>query len=174
MNEGRHSHATVEFRHIMSRFATGVVVVTAEQGGVDHAMTANSFTSVSLDPQLVLFCVEVDSRFHEAVLHAGSWGVSVLAEGQQGRASWFATRGRPLAGQFSATASHRSELTGALLLSDAVATLECRTSSIHRAGDHDVVVGQVLAVSLLLPDADPLIYFGSRYRALGPDTAPYS
>ncbi len=105
-----------EFRTVMGRFATGVTVVTAVQDGFDHAMTANSFASVSLDPPLVLVCVEVDSRFHEAVLDAGGWNVNVLDEAQRGRASWFATKGRPLVGQFDSTPTHRSALTGALLL----------------------------------------------------------
>lgn len=90
------------FRDTMARFATGVTVVTCVQDGFDHAMTANSFTSVSLDPPLVLVSVEDDSRFHEALSAVGTWAVSVLAEHQKGRASWFATRGRPLVAQFDA------------------------------------------------------------------------
>jgi flavin reductase (DIM6/NTAB) family NADH-FMN oxidoreductase RutF len=156
-----------EFRRVMSRFATGVTVVTCRQDGFDHAMTANSFTSVSLEPALVLVCVEDDSRFHEAITEAGLWSVSVLAESQRGRATWFATRGRPLVGQFDSTPTHRSPVTDALLLDDAIATLDCRTVDIHRAGDHDIVVGEVLELSLARPDADPLLYFGSRFRALG-------
>lgn len=156
-----------EFRSIMSRFATGVTVVTCRQDGFDHAMTANSFTSVSLDPALVLVCVEDDSRFHEAISAVGAWSVSVLADSQRGRASWFATRGRPLLGQFDSTATHRSTLTDALLLDDALVTLDCRTVDVHRAGDHDIVVGEVLDLRLVRVDAEPLIYFGSRFRTLG-------
>lgn len=160
-----------EFRSVMSRFATGVTVVTCVQDGLDHAMTANSFTSVSLDPALVLVCVEGDSRFHEAISAAGSWAVSVLEAGQRGRARWFATRGRPLVGQFDATPTTRSAATGALLLDGAIATLECRTVAVHPAGDHDIVVGEVLALGLPRPDGDPLLYFRSGFRTLdqGPD-----
>jgi flavin reductase (DIM6/NTAB) family NADH-FMN oxidoreductase RutF len=161
-----------EFRRVMAEFVTGVTVVTCVQNGLDHAMTANSFTSVSLEPPLVLVCVEQDSRFHEAVLDAGAWGVSILDEHQRGRATWFATRGRPLAGQFASTAHHRSPLTGALLLDDALATLECRTVSVHPAGDHDIVVGEVLGLALQRPEGGPLVYFQSRFQALrdGVDT----
>ena len=67
-----------DFRLVMSRFATGVTVVTCVQDGFDHAMTANSFTSVSLEPALVLVCVENDSRFHEAISSVDRWSVSVL------------------------------------------------------------------------------------------------
>jgi flavin reductase (DIM6/NTAB) family NADH-FMN oxidoreductase RutF len=164
---GRVQPDTDEFRAVMSRFATGVVVVSCVQDGFDHAMTANSFTSVSLDPPLVLVCVENDSRFHEAISAVGTWAVSVLDEGQRGRARWFATRGRPLVGQFDSTPTTRSELTGSLLLDGALATLECRTTAVHAAGDHDIVVGEVLALRTLRPEGEPLLYFRSDFRTLG-------
>jgi flavin reductase (DIM6/NTAB) family NADH-FMN oxidoreductase RutF len=118
--------------------------------------------------------VENDSRFHEAITAVGSWSVNVLAEGQRGRARWFATRGRPLVGQFDSTPTRRSPLTGALLLVDALATVECRTVAVHAAGDHDIVVGEVLALDLARPDADPLLYFASDFRTLHPGTNPGS
>ncbi|MDH4016127.1 MAG: flavin reductase family protein, partial [Actinomycetota bacterium] len=86
------------FRRATGRYATGIAVITTRADGLDHAMTANSFTSVSLDPLLALVCVERDSRFHSAVLAAGTWAVSFLPEGQEATARWFATRGRPLDG----------------------------------------------------------------------------
>jgi flavin reductase (DIM6/NTAB) family NADH-FMN oxidoreductase RutF len=164
---GRVQLATDEFRAVMSRFATGVAVVTCVQDGVDHAMTANSFTSVSLDPPLVLVCVENDSRFHEAISAVGTWAVSVLHESQRGRARWFATRGRPLVGQFDATPTTRSSITGSLLLDGALATLECCTSAVHAAGDHDIVVGEVLGLRTIRPEGEPLLYFRSSFRTLG-------
>ena len=159
-----------DFRAVMSRFATGVVIVTCVQDGFDHAMTANSFSSVSLSPAMVLFCVENDSRFHEAVTDTLQWSVSIMDEFQRGRARWFATRGRPLIGQFDSTPTHRSAVSGALLFDDALATLDCRTSAIHVAGDHDIVVGDVLDIRTLKPEGDPLVYFGSRFRTLGEDS----
>jgi flavin reductase (DIM6/NTAB) family NADH-FMN oxidoreductase RutF len=160
------SVAPDEFRHVMARFATGVTVVTCRQDGFDHAMTANSFTSVSLDPPLVLVCVEDDSRFHDAITSVDTWSVNVLEESQRGRASWFATRGRPLTGQFDSTPTHRSELTGALLLDGSLAVVECRTVAVHRAGDHDILIGEVLDLRLLDPDAAPLVYFAREFRSL--------
>ena len=169
---GRARVAPDEFRAVMSRFSTGVAVVTCVQDGFDHAMTANSFTSVSLDPPLVLVCVENDSRFHEAISHAGSWAVSVLDAGQRGRARWFATRGRPLVGQFDSTPTTRSHVTGSLLIDGALAVLECRTVAVHPAGDHDIVVGEVLGMALPGTDGEPLVYFRSGFRTLaeGPPT----
>src|SRR3954452_11520966 len=86
---------TLEYRRVVGRFATGVTIVTTVADGMHHAMTVNSFTSVSLDPVLVLFCAEKISRFHDAVLQAGTWGVSVLGVEHEGLSRWFATRGRP-------------------------------------------------------------------------------
>jgi flavin reductase (DIM6/NTAB) family NADH-FMN oxidoreductase RutF len=160
------------FRAVMARFATGVAVITCVDGRSDHAMTANSFTSVSLSPALVLFCVENDSRFHEAVTAADTWSVSILDASQAGRARWFATRGRPLVGQFDTTPTHRSPLSGALHLDTAIATLDCRTTAVHPAGDHDVVIGQVLGMVVVGPEAEPLVYYRSRFRALAPEGDP--
>ncbi len=157
------------FREVMARFATGVAVITCAEGRSDHAMTANSFTSVSLDPPLVLFCVENDSRFHEAVTVADRWSVNVLDASQAGRARWFATRGRPLVGQFDTTPTHRSAVSGALHLDTAIATLDCRTTAVHVAGDHDIVIGEVLEMVVVGPEAEPLVYYRSRFRVLAPE-----
>lgn len=160
-----------EFRHSLGRYATGVTVVTCTVGGVDHAMTANSFTSVSLDPLLVLVCVERDTRFHEAVVESGRWAVSVLAQDQRRHAVWFATRGRPLEGQFLQVPHVRGPLTDAPLLTGAVATLEVRSVGLHEAGDHDILVGEVVALGPVDDSKAPLLYFGSRYRELGAELA---
>lgn len=155
------------FRDAMARFATGVAVVTCRVDGTDHAMTANSFTSVSLDPPLVLFCVDEDSRFHEVVTRAETWAVSILAEHQAGRARWFATSSRPLPGQFDSTPTRRGGLSGALLLEGALATVECRAHAQHPAGDHTILVGEVLGLSVDDPDGRPLLWFGHGFRTVG-------
>jgi flavin reductase (DIM6/NTAB) family NADH-FMN oxidoreductase RutF len=158
-----------QLRRAASRYATGVAIVTTWVDGVDHAMTANSFTTVSLDPLLALVCVERDSRFHEAVLAAGSWAVSFLAEGGEATARWFATRGRPLAGQFDAVATRRGT-NDCLLLADALAGLELRTVQVVPAGDHDIVLGEVTAVHEPTDGAEeparPTVYFASRFHDL--------
>lgn len=156
-----------EFRDAVSRFGTGITVVTCVSGGVDHAMTANAFASVSIDPLLVLVCVERDSRFHEALSSTDVWGVSILASDAEPTARWFATRGRPLEGQLDRTAHHRSPTFRVAWLDGALATLGCRTVDVRRAGDHDIVVGEVaeLAVSDTDP-SEPLVYFRRHYRSL--------
>ena len=132
------------FRRAAGQFASGIVVVTTRGG---HAMTVSAFTSVSLDPPLVLFCAEKIARFHDAVLAEGSWAVSILAEDDEKTARWLATRGRPMDGQLDGVAHHPGPATGAPLLDDALAVLECRTTAVHDAGDHSIVVGEVEAVT---------------------------
>jgi flavin reductase (DIM6/NTAB) family NADH-FMN oxidoreductase RutF len=157
-----------QLRRAAAQYATGVAIVTTCVGGVDHAMTANSFTTVSLEPLLALVCVERDSRFHDAVLPANAWAVSFLAEGGEATARWFATRGRPLAGQFDAVPTRRGA-NGCLLLADALAGLELRTTQVVPAGDHDILLGAVTTVHEPVQDSagpGPTVYFGSRFRAL--------
>lgn len=154
------------FRAVVARFATGVTVVTTCVDGIDHAMTANAFTSVSLDPLLVLVCVEKEARFHDAVLESGAWTVSILDESGRAAASWFATRGRPLHGQLDLVPHTRSELTGAAVLDSAMAVIDVRTVAVHDGGDHSIVLGEVLGARASKPDASPLLYYRSRYRHL--------
>ncbi len=158
-----------DFREAFSRFATGITVVTCQVDGVDHAMTANSFTSVSLDPLLVLVCIERDSRFHDAMSATDDWSVSILAHSAESVARWLATKGRPLQGQLDAVPHSRGERTGAALINEALATMECRTFASYPAGDHDVVLGEVLAVSVIADEIEPLLYYRRRYRTLEVD-----
>lgn len=154
-----------QFRRATARYATGIAVATTLADGVDHAMTANSFTSVSLDPLLALVCVERESRFHGAVLAAGIWTVSFLPEGQEATARWFATRGRPLAGQFDRVPTRRAA-NGCLLLTDGLASLELCTEQVVPAGDHDILIGAVTEVHEAPETARPLVYFGSTFRGI--------
>lgn len=154
------------YRRVAGRFATGVTIVTTRVDGTDHAMTVNAFTSVSLDPVRVLFCAEKVARFHEAVLRAGSWAVSVLSQDAEDASRWFATRGRPLAGQLDRWKHSAGPHTGAAVLADALAAMECRTNAVHDGGDHSIVVGDVLGVSVPSPDGEPLLYYEGGYAAL--------
>ena len=155
------------FRRATGQFPGGIVVVTTSGG---HAMTVSAFASVSLEPPLVLFCAEKIARFHDAVLAAGSWGVSILAEDAEKTARWLATRGRPLDGQLDEIAHHRGPVTGAPLLDGALATLECRTTAVHDGGDHSIVVGLVTAVDGPPgpPARGPLVHYAGAYRRLQP------
>ena len=154
------------FRRAAGQFPGGIVVVTTSAG---HAMTVSAFASVSLEPPLVLFCAEKIARFHEAVLTAGSWAVSILAEDGEKTARWLATRGRPLDGQLDGVPHHPGPVTGAPLLDGALATLECRTTAVYDGGDHSIIVGQVTGVDSPAdrPARGPLVHYAGRYRRLG-------
>jgi flavin reductase (DIM6/NTAB) family NADH-FMN oxidoreductase RutF len=158
-----------DFRRVAGRFASGIVVVTTSLDGIGHAMTVSAFTSVSLDPLLVLFCAEKIARFHDAVLAAGTWAVSVLGDDAEKAARWLATRGRPLAGQLDAFRHHAGPITGAPILDDALAAMECRTIAVHDGGDHSIVVGEVVGASEQRRDGDPLLHYAGRYRHLRPE-----
>lgn len=131
------------YRTTLRRLASGVTVVTTRHHGLDHAMTASAFTSVSLRPPLVLVCVEKVARFHRAVLATGVWGVSILAADAADVANRLASRGRSIRGQLHGIEVHRGR-TGVPLLGRALAWLECRTWAVHDGGDHSIVVGEVV------------------------------
>lgn len=156
----------VVFRRVFGRFATGVTVLTTVADGHDHAMTANTLTSVSIDPLLMLVCLRREGRFHDAVLEAGTWGVSILPATARGAAAWLATPGRPLHGQLDRIPHGRGPATGVPLLDDALAHLECRTTAVHEGGDHSIVVGEV--VTLAGPDevGEALLFYRGEFRSL--------
>lgn len=154
------------FRRAMGRFATGVTILTTRTRDVDHAMTASALTSVSLEPLLVLVCVEREGRFHDALLDSRIWGVSVLSGSDRPWADWLATRGRPLHGQLDRIPHHYGGQTGVALLDDALSTFECRTAAVHPAGDHSIVVGEVVSVTSAAHPGEALLYYRGRYATL--------
>ena len=160
---------TAAFRRAAGQFPTGIVVVSTSLNGTGHAMTVSAFTSVSLDPLLVLFCAEKIARFHDAVLAAGFWAVSVMDEESEKAARWLATRGRPLHGQLDTTPHHPGPQTGAPILDGALSAMECRTYAVHDGGDHSIVVGEVLGVTEPAGEGGPLLYHAGRYRRLAPE-----
>jgi flavin reductase (DIM6/NTAB) family NADH-FMN oxidoreductase RutF len=161
---------TAQFRVAMGRFATGVTVVTTVADEFDHAMTANSFTSVSLEPLLTLVSVERLTRFHDAILESGLWTVSILPAQARETAVWLATMGRQLVDQLDRVPHRRSAVTGAAVVEGALAVIECATWATYDGGDHTLVVGEVLSVEV--PDADdgpaPLLHHRGRYATLRP------
>lgn len=152
-------------RGALGRFASGVTVVTTVLDGVDHAMTASAFTSVSLDPPQVLVCSQRTSRFHEAVMESGIWGVSILSDRGRAASAWFAHSGRPLEGQLDAVPHHRGDL-GVPLLDASLAWLECRTIGAHDGGTHTILVGEVTWAAVQDEDDDPLLHYRSSYGTI--------
>lgn len=155
----------VGLRQVRGKFATGVAVLTA--GGQDgHGMTANSFTSVSLEPPLVLCCVSRSARMHEVINDAGSFAVSILAAEQRELCRYFSDRRRAAgAAQFAAVDWFSGPYTGAPLLSGAIAWLECRLAHGYPGGDHSIFVGRVLTAGYDEAGA-PLLFFGGALQQL--------
>jgi flavin reductase (DIM6/NTAB) family NADH-FMN oxidoreductase RutF len=151
----------LDYRDLLAHYATGVVVVTTRTADEDHAMTANSFTSVSLNPPLVLVCVQRDSRFHSAISQAPAWVVNIVTSDHAPAARWFAEKGRPLAGQMNVVEHHRDG-DGIARLAGCIGYLTCVTEAIHPGGDHSIVVGRVRSMQLNDTGARPLVYVDHR------------
>ena len=153
--------AAPEFREVLGHFATGITVVTALDDGEPVGLAANSFTSVSLDPPLVLFCPAKTSSSWARIERAGRFAVNILDETQEEVCRVFATPGED---RFSQVAWHPSP-NGSPLLDEVHAFLDCVTHSVHDGGDHWIVVGRVLDLGLDA-DAGPLLYYRGRYGRL--------
>jgi flavin reductase len=154
------------FRQAMSSFPTGVTVVTvACDDGSVHGMTVNSFSSVSLDPMLVLICLSEISRGAGLIERAGVFAVSVLSAGQQHVSRWFADRHRPAGSMMFDGLPFEPGTTGCPVLAGAAASFDCRLRQLHRAGDHLIVLGEVVAL-VHRPHLEPLIFHAGTYKSL--------
>lgn len=144
----------------MGRFATGVAIVTSRAtDGVESGLTVNSLTSVSLHPPLLLVCLDERSATLETVRESGAFAVNVLARESTALADRFA-RGRR-ATRFRGLGS-REEVTGAPILEDALAWLDCVVEALHAAGDHAIVLGRVERCGAR--EGEPLLFLGGRLR----------
>lgn len=153
-----------EMRQIFGRFATGITVVTAGRE-IPRGMTANSFTSVSLDPPLVLVCIQRNISMHETIRACGSFAVSVLAAHQERVARLFADRKRPRGqGEFDAVNAIPGPHTGAPILSGALAWLECKLVTVYDGGDHSIFIGEVQALGRGNTEDALLFYDGGFHR----------
>jgi flavin reductase (DIM6/NTAB) family NADH-FMN oxidoreductase RutF len=150
------------FRRTTGSFATGVTVITTAYDGERHGLTANSFTSVSMDPPLVLFCLARTAGSMAAFEGCDAFAVNVLSSDQQELSRQFAT---PSDDKFVAVAL-REGVTGAPVLAECHAVLECTPHQMHEAGDHVIVVGKVEAIDVH-DESEPLLFHRSRYRMAG-------
>ncbi|MFK9095007.1 flavin reductase family protein [Bacillus salipaludis] len=147
-----------QFRTAMGKFATGVTVIATDVEGDVHGMTANAFMSVSLSPKLVVISIGENARILEKIKQSNSFSVNILAADQQELSMIFA-------GQIK---EHREvvfdRLDGKPVLAGAVAQIACEVSAEHVEGDHTLFIGKVTDIHL--EDAEPLIFYSGRYRAL--------
>ncbi len=150
-----------QFRAALSRFASGVTVVTSRDDlGQDYGMTVSAFSSLSLTPPLVLVCIDHRATWHGAIETSSHFVVHVLSQAQQDLSQRFASE---RAGRFVGLDVTRTEQ-GVLRLPDALATLECRITARHAGGDHTIVVGAVEHIDTT--EGEPLLYHRGRYAQL--------
>ena len=146
--------AAEDLRRAMRRYVSGVTVVTSATDDGIAGLTANSFTSVSLDPALVLVCLNRSARSFGAVVRTGRMAIHVLADDQHNIARGFAEHG----GERGVVCRWHKNERGYAILERYFALLECRITNVHEAGDHAIVVAEVEAVDGPTPHATPLIY----------------
>ena len=161
------SHDARAFRDVCGRFATGVTVVTMHDGGQPHGFTVNAFASVSLDPSLLLVCIDKAASVYEAMERAGSFTVNILTEDQRELADFFASHGREEEGDTMGGFPYRSGKTGSPILEGTLGWIDCRFWRQSDAGDHTMVLGEVVDMELLRPDGAPLLFYAGGYRRLG-------
>ena len=154
-----------ELRNTMGKFATGVTVVTADNAGARRGMTANAFSSLSLDPPLALVCIDNKASFLGVIQGAKKFAINFLAEDQKSTSDWFAGKGRDAEDQF-ADIAHEAGENGAPVITGALATLECETHEELSGGDHTIVLGRVTRI--ITGDAlrEPLLFYAGAYRKM--------
>jgi flavin reductase (DIM6/NTAB) family NADH-FMN oxidoreductase RutF len=165
-------------RAVMRHWPTGVAVLTSRHGGQTHGMTVNSFTSISLEPPLVLACVERIVRTHALVEQSGVFAISFLREGQAWISDRFAGRESESQDRFAGLATYTA-VTGAPILADNLGHLDCVVQAAHLAGDHTIFVAEVVSAAVgtaWSPAAGagghdhagigPLLYFDRSYHRL--------
>jgi flavin reductase (DIM6/NTAB) family NADH-FMN oxidoreductase RutF len=149
------------FRSVLSRFATGVTIITThDAGGADHGMTVSAFASLSLDPPLVLIAIAHDATMAPVMATATSFGVNILRDAQEELSRRFAGK---LDDRFAGLPITHGAM-GNAMLDGSLGWLECRIVARHPSGDHVIVVGQV--EEAVAHDGRPLLYYRGGYAAL--------
>ena len=160
-----------EYRNIIGRLPTGVTVITAaEDDGHLHGMTANAVTSLSLEPPMVLVCIDKNAQAHAVIERARAFAVNILGEHQEHLSRLFAISEEPEQGRLRGLAFTTGR-TGAPILADCVAYLECRLREIAEGGDHSIFMGEVVAQGVV-NDVAPLLFFRGQYRGVAGDSVP--
>jgi len=159
--EYRSGHDPRTLRDALGCFATGVTVVTCLHEDEPAGLTVNSFTSVSLEPPLLLVCIAKNAASAAALIGASHFAINVLQTGQQPASIRFSTRNEDRFG----TTSWSCGEAGAPILKDSLCVFECERFAVYDGGDHHILVGEVVKASF---DAglDPLLYFRGKYRRL--------
>jgi flavin reductase (DIM6/NTAB) family NADH-FMN oxidoreductase RutF len=152
-----------QFRQVMGNFATGITVVTTKNAhGKPYGLTVNSFTSVSLDPVLVLVCLDHKLSGLQAFKDSKHFGVSILSEQQEHLSRMFAKKDSERPDEIY----YEGNL-GVPLLHNSIAVMECEVVKIYEGGDHLIFLGEVQGAELKQQLDHPLLYFRGKYQKLG-------
>ena len=151
-------------RAVMRHWTTGVAILTARDGAHVHGMTVNSFSSVALEPPLVLVCVERVVRTHALVESSRAFALSILCDGQQSISDRFAGRDTEHKNRFEGLSTHTA-VTGAPILAENMGYLDCVVVAAHEAGTHTIFVAEVVAAKVQ-NGSRPLTYFDRNYHTL--------
>jgi flavin reductase (DIM6/NTAB) family NADH-FMN oxidoreductase RutF len=152
------------FRRVMSQFATGITIVTARDGEEIHGLTANSFCSVSLEPALVLVCIDKKAHSHHLIERGKNFAVNILNASQEALAKRFAANNLSALERFAGI-KFRTEATGAPVFQESLGWLDCKLVAAYPGGDHTIFVGEVVALGRH-HGHEPLLYFHSNYQKL--------
>jgi flavin reductase (DIM6/NTAB) family NADH-FMN oxidoreductase RutF len=156
-------------REAMRQWATGVTVVSSTYDGLQHGMTVSSFTSISLDPPLVLVSLAKEARTHDLVLRSNIFGITLLNQAQDEISDRFAGRTTENQDRFAGLDTF-TLYTGVPFLSGGLSFLDCTVVASHDVGDNTLFIGEVIAVQVTQA-GDPLIYYNRSYRRLMRDDA---
>jgi flavin reductase len=154
-----------ELRRALGAFTTGVTVITTRVAGCAHGMTANAFSSVSLEPPLVLVCIKSGGLACRDVAASGRFAVNILSAQQEALSARFASRERPHGPYAFRDVPHWVAASGAPILEGVAAYLDCRTVASHEAGDHRIFIAEVTDLGAE-PDAPPLLFHRGRYARM--------
>lgn len=154
----------LEYRAIIGHFATGVTVITTAAGEEMQGMTANAIASLSLNPVMLLICVEKTTHTHPLLERSGVFAVNILAEHQEEVSRLFAKRAEPEIGSLRGQRFRLGE-TGAPILEDCLAYIECRVADVLDGGDHSIFLGEVVDEGIV-SEGKPLLFYRGGYASL--------
>lgn len=160
------------FKDVLSRFASGVTIVTTLHDGTPHGLTVSAFSAVSAAPPRVLVCLGNETDSKPLIERSGHFAVHILGREHAALGTRFAKL-KPDAGDLFSGLNYRTEHTGSPVLVDCLAWLDCRVESLLPVGDHTVFVGAVEAAGTAAAEGEPVLYYRRAWRVLHPNSLEF-